>query len=56
MQRSVISPAAIKLVPLIIASRDSQPDQKFDTWGEITAAKITGLGPAKVKEIIEKLK
>jgi hypothetical protein len=56
MQRSVISSAAIKLLPLIIASRDSQPNRKFDTWGKITAAKITGLGPAKVKEIIEKLK
>jgi hypothetical protein len=56
MQRSVISKAVIKLVPLIITSRASQPDQKFDTWETITAAKITGLGPAKVKEIIEKLK
>jgi ParB-like nuclease domain len=56
MQRSVISPAAIKLVPLIIASRDSQPDQKFDTWESINAAKIKGLGAATVKGIIDKLK
>jgi ParB-like nuclease domain len=56
MERSGVSKAAIKLVPNIIASRDSQPDQKFDTWETIIALKIKGLGAAIVKGIIEKLK
>ena len=56
MERSGISKAAIKLAPNIIASRDSQPAQKFDTWETIAAATITGLGAARIKEIIDKLK
>jgi ParB-like nuclease domain len=56
MERSGVSKAAIKLVPNIVAIRDSQPDQKFDTWETIVALKIKGLGAAIVKGIIEKLK
>jgi hypothetical protein len=56
MERSGVSKAAIKLVPNIVAIRDSQPDQKFDTWETIIALKIKGLGAAIVKGIIEKLK
>jgi hypothetical protein len=56
MERSSISKTVLKLVPNIIASRNSQPDRKFDTWETISAAKIKGLGPAKIKEIIDKLK
>ena len=56
MERSGVSKAAIKLVPNIIAIRDSQPDQKFDTWETIIALKIKGLGAATVKGMIEKLK
>jgi hypothetical protein len=56
MERSGVSKAAIKLVPNIIAIRDSQPDRKFDTWETIIALKIKGLGAATVKGIIEKLK
>jgi ParB-like nuclease domain len=56
MERSGVSKAAIKLVPNIVAIRDSQPDQKFDTWETIVALKIKGLGAATVKGIIDKLK
>jgi ParB-like nuclease domain len=56
MERSGVSKAAIKLVPNIIAIRDSQPDRRFDTWETIIALKIKGLGAATVKGIIEKLK
>ncbi len=56
MERSAVSKAAIKLVPDIIASRDRQPDQKFDTWETIIALKIKGLAAGTVKAIIEKLK
>jgi ParB-like nuclease domain len=56
MERSGISKAAIKLVPDIVAIRDSQPEQKFDTWEKIIALKIKGLGAATVKGMIEKLK
>jgi ParB-like nuclease domain len=56
MERSGVSKAAIKLVPDIIAIRDSQPDRRFDTWETIIALKIKGLGAGTVKGIIEKLK
>lgn len=56
MERSLISKTVLKLVPNIIMSRNSQPDRKFETWETISAAKIKGLGPAKIKEIIDKLK
>jgi hypothetical protein len=56
MERSSISKTVLKLVPNIIISRNSQPDRKFETWEAISAAKIKGLGPAKIKEIIDKLK
>jgi hypothetical protein len=56
MGRSGISKTVLDLVPNIIASRDSQPDRKFDTWEIVSTAKIKGLGPAKIKEIIDKLK
>lgn len=56
MERSGVSKAAIKLVPNIIASRDSQPDQKFDTWETIVALKIKGLAAKTVEGIIDKLK
>jgi ParB-like nuclease domain len=56
MERSGVSKAAIKLVPNIIASRDLQPDQKFDTWETMLSVEIKGLGAVTVKGIIEKLK
>ena len=56
MERSGVSKAAIKLVPNIIASRDSQPDHKFDTWETILALKIKGLAAKTVEGIIDKLK
>jgi hypothetical protein len=56
MERSGVSKAAIKLVPDIVAIRDSQPDRRFDTWETIVALKIKGLGAGIVKGIIEKLK
>ncbi len=56
MERSGLSSAAIKLVPSIIAVRDSQPDRKFATWETIISLKIKSLGEATIKGIIEKLK
>jgi hypothetical protein len=56
MGRSGISKAVSKLAPKIILTRSLQPQQKFDTWETIASAKITGLGSARIKEIIEKLK
>ncbi len=56
MERSGVSKAAIKLVPNIIASRNSQSDQKFETWDAIVSLKIKGLGATTIKGIIEKLK
>ena len=56
MERSSISKAVTKLVPSIIASRGLQPSQRFDSWETISALKISGLGAARIKEIIEKLK
>jgi hypothetical protein len=56
MERSGISKAAIKLAPKMIASRNSQPAEKFDTWETISTATIAGLGSARIKEIIDKLK
>lgn len=56
MERSSVSKAAIRLVPDIIAVRDSQPNQKFDTWETIITLKIKGLGAKIVEGIIEKLK
>ncbi len=45
-----------KLVETIITNRSIQPTQKFESWDAIAAAKITGLGSAVVKKIIDKLK
>jgi ParB-like nuclease domain len=56
MERSGVSKAVIKLVPNILASRDRQPDLKFDDWETISALKIKGLGDATIKAVIEKLK
>jgi outer membrane biosynthesis protein TonB len=56
MERSGVSKAVIKLVPNIIASRDIQPDRKFDDWETISVLKIKGLGDAAIKAVIEKLK
>ena len=56
MERSGVSKAVIKLVPDLIEIRDSQPDQKFETWETIIALKIKGLAAGAVKGIIEKLK
>jgi hypothetical protein len=56
MERSGVSKAAIKLVPNIVAIRDSQPDRRFDTWETIISLKIKGLGDATIRGIIEKLK
>jgi hypothetical protein len=56
MERSGVSKAVIKLVPNMIASRDSQPNRKFDDWEMIVGLKIKGLGAGIVKGVIEKLK
>jgi ParB-like nuclease domain len=56
MEKSGVSKAAIKLVPNIIASRDIQPDRRFDTWETIVALKIKGLAAKTVEGIIDKLK
>jgi DNA uptake protein ComE-like DNA-binding protein len=56
MERSGISKAAIKLIPSIIASRDTQPRQQFDSWETIIGANISGLGNATIEKIIDKLK
>jgi hypothetical protein len=56
MERSGVSKTVIKLVPNMIASRDSQPGRKFDDWETIIALKIKGLGAAAIKAVIEKLK
>jgi hypothetical protein len=56
MERSAVSKAIVKLVPNIIVKRNNQPEQKFDTWEDIIAAKITGLSTSRIQEIIDKLK
>jgi hypothetical protein len=55
MERSGISKAITKLIPDIIAKRNTQPEQKFNDW-EVIKKEVNGLGPAKIKEIINKLK
>jgi ParB-like chromosome segregation protein Spo0J len=49
-------PKAEQLVPKIIAQRELQPRGKFDSWEQIAAAKISGLGEATIIKIIDKLK
>jgi hypothetical protein len=56
MERSGISKAITKLVPNLINTRNIQPNQKFDTWETIIAAKIAGLASGRIKQITEKLK
>jgi len=55
MKQSVI-PKAEKLAIGIIASRNIQPEQKFDTWETLIAIKGIGLGPITIKNIIDNLK
>jgi hypothetical protein len=55
MSKSGIPTSEI-LAANIITKRDTQPEQKFETWEEIIAAKITKLTPAMAKKIIDKLK
>lgn len=56
MERSGLSKTVIKLATHIIAERDLQPTQKFDSWETIAAANIKGLRDASIKAIIDKLK
>jgi ParB-like nuclease domain len=56
MERSGISKSIVKLAESIIVKRNTQSAQKFDTWAEIVAVKIGGLGAVKIKEIMQKLK
>ena len=56
IERSGMSKAVTKLIPSIITSRNTQPEQKFDTWETIVSAKISGLGNATIEKIIDKLK
>lgn len=56
MDRSGLSKAVTKLIPRIINSRNTQPEQKFDTWETFITAKISGLGNATIEKIIDKLK
>ena len=56
MDRSGMTKAVTKLVPNIITSRNTQPEQKFETWETIVSAKISGLGNATIEKIIDKLK
>jgi tRNA A22 N-methylase len=56
MERSGISKVIRKLVPNLIATRNLQPDKKFESRQKIGTAKISGLGAARINEIFEKLK
>jgi hypothetical protein len=56
MERSGVSKAVVKLVAIIIAKRDIQPQQKFGTWKNIIDIKIGGLTTGRIQEIINKLK
>ena len=56
IERSGMTKAVTKLVPNIITSRNTQPEQRFDTWETIVSAKISGLGNATIEKIIDKLK
>ncbi len=55
MKQSGIANTA-KLAANIIAKRNTQPEQKFDTWEMIVTPKISGLGDVTIKKIIDKLK
>jgi len=55
MKQSTIQKAD-KLAIGIIASRNLQPEQKFDTWETLIAIKGIGLGPVTIKKIIDNLK
>ena len=55
MKQSAI-PKAEKLAIGIIANRNTQPEQKFDTWETLIAIKGIGLGAATIKRIIDNLK
>jgi hypothetical protein len=55
MKQSAISNAK-KLATNIIDKRNAQVERKFDSWETIFNAKISGLGEATIKNIIEKLK
>jgi hypothetical protein len=56
MSKSGIGSNAAKLATNIVAIRNTQPAQKFDTWEEIVSAKISELTIATAKKVIEKLK
>jgi hypothetical protein len=56
MSKSGIGSTAGNLATNIVAIRDTQPEQKFDTWEEIVLAKISGLTLTMAIKVIEKLK
>jgi hypothetical protein len=56
MERSGISKAVAKLAIHIIANRDTQPMQKFDSWETIASMKIKGLTDPNIKKIIDNLR
>ena len=56
MDRSGLNKSVTKLIPSIIASRNTQPEQRFETWETIVSAKIPRLGNATIETIIDKLK
>ncbi|WP_310423863.1 ParB N-terminal domain-containing protein [Chamaesiphon sp. VAR_48_metabat_135_sub] len=55
MERSGISKGTRKLFANIIAKRNTQLEQKFNDW-DVLKKEVKGLGDAKIKEIISKLK
>ncbi len=55
MEKSGVSPIAIKLISTIIDKRNTQPEQKFDNW-ETMMSEVTGLKSVTIKNIINKLK
>ena len=55
MELSGISKTVIKLIPDIVAKRNTKIEQKFTSWDTIKK-EVKGLGTAKINEIIEKLK
>jgi len=55
MKQSAI-PRGEKLAIGIIAKRNIQPEQKFDTWETLIAIKGIGLGAVTIKKITDNLK
>ncbi|WP_295620717.1 hypothetical protein [Chamaesiphon sp. GL140_3_metabinner_50] len=55
MQLSGISKTVIKLIPDIVAKRNTQAERKFNSW-DVIKKEVKGLGATTIKQIIEKFK